>query len=98
MHKKNRFGKYELQYDTIIDHDAYEHLRITFEVPRGQDTNAMVLLNGREVGVVSVVREGKKIIGYQAFRLGQYGNPYQIHPPFKHIGRAAAAIITDLIQ
>jgi hypothetical protein len=98
MLKKDRFGKYELQYDTILDHDVYEHLRVTFEVPRGQVTEAIVLLNGKDIGRVRVVRENKKIVGYMAIRC----EPDQWIEmnggrPYKHIGRAAAAIISDFI-
>lgn len=104
MLKKERFGKYELQYDTILDHDAYEYLRVTFEVPRGQTDEAYVLLNGYEVGKVKTVSDGKKIIGYLALRVVRRTeactqfDPINNGEPYKHIGKAAAAIISDFVK
>lgn len=101
MLAKKIFGHdHEIKFDSIINHDTYTYLRVTMEVPRGQDTEALVLLNGREIGKVSVVREGKKAT-YQAYRKSPTMNIYIDFTNghiFKEMGRATAAIISDYID
>jgi len=89
---------HEIQYDTIINHDTYTFFRISLEVPRGQDTEALVFLNGKEIGKVQVFRDGKKTLGYSGFR--KYNHEYipaRENNMFKQMGKAIASIISDFV-
>jgi hypothetical protein len=101
MLKKNMFGDdHEIKYDSIINHDTYTFLRISLEVPRGQDTEALVLLNGQEIGKVFVERNGKKTVGYFPFRKClSTGNYVECAPTIiRKMGKAIASIITDYVR
>jgi hypothetical protein len=103
MIAKKIFGHdHEILYDTIANHDVYDFLRVTLEVPRGQDKEAEVFLNGRLVGKVTVQREyfnknGRslfKTVGYEAVRnAGE--NSFTCMGTFKKLNKAVVAIITD---
>lgn len=98
MLKKNKIGPYEIQYDTVIDHDVFAFLRVSLEVPRGQNECAHVLLNGQEVGIIRVVKDGRKV-RFAAARLRDGMEvPLSYFEPSKEIGKAAAAIISDFVK
>ncbi len=85
-----KFGTLPILYDIVTDHDIYEYLRITIEVPRGQTSRAIVTLRGREVG--EIVVHGKEYV------------PFRYTPKSKRklpstttVGLAAAKIITNLL-
>jgi hypothetical protein len=97
MLKIDRLGEYEIQYDTIIDHDAYQFLRISLEVPRDNKTTAIVVLNGKNIGVIRSIAQGKKTL-FIGYRLINNQEILISHPPAKAIGKIAAAIISDFVQ
>jgi hypothetical protein len=105
MLKKDRFGKYEIQYDTILDHDIFEYLRVTFEVPRDNQNIATVFLNGESIGSVEVYRENGKVKGYLGWRftrgdsdLVQTAIPVNNGRPEKKLGKIAAMIVTNAVS
>lgn len=100
MLKKHLFGDdHEIRYDSIINHDAYKYLRVSLEVPRGQDTEALVLLNGKEIGKVMVERDGKRTVCYYPFRKDQDANIFYEFgiAPCREMGKAIGAIISDYV-
>src|SRR4051812_39146742 len=97
MQKKERFGTYEIQYGTILDHDIFEHLRVSFEVRDDKDL-ADMFLNGVKIGFIQVVREGKKVKGYRGYRIGGYNQLIPMGGVEKKLGRDAAMIVSDYIR
>lgn len=99
MYKKKFFGDdHEILYGTVINHDAYAFLHITLEVPRGQDTESIIVFNGKEVGKIVVVRNGTKVTRYMPFR--KIDDKFVLHKPdihFRELGRAVASVITDYV-
>jgi hypothetical protein len=92
------FGNnYEVSYDTILDHDTYSFLRVSLEIPREEKDAAVLVLNGKEVGIIRTVRNAKGVvIGFAAYRNKE--NPTVIREePFEFVGQAAAAIITHQV-
>jgi hypothetical protein len=112
MLPKQRFGRdaeirtqrtfgdgFEIKYDTVTNHDAYSFLRVTLEVERGCDTEAVVLLNGLIVGKLVVFKHGARY-GYKIWRRCQSSGTYTqhlSHVMFAEMGRAVAAIISDFV-
>lgn len=100
MLKKERFGNvFEICYDTVIDHDAYQFLRISLEVPRDNKEVATVVLNGKDVGRIQVVRANptnrkSRVLGFDAFRLSDGGEVYRGRSP--KLGMAVSWVITDV--
>jgi hypothetical protein len=84
------FAGCEVRYETLIDHNAYEYLRVTIDVPRNQKEKAIVLLRGKEVGELNLI--GNKIL---AIRYGKK-NKKKVGT-FEDVGLATASIITDLL-
>jgi hypothetical protein len=105
MQKINRFAdEFEIRYDIITDHDIYRHLWVSVEVARGQTESGTVLLNGREIGQIDVVRGGpkNKVVGFTAYRFlspndNSTKNLVRIEL-FKNMGHAAASIISDFVK
>jgi hypothetical protein len=98
-YETRRIGNYKVAYDTILDHDTYSWLRVSYEVDRTQDNKTTVVFNGRPIGEVSVVRRGGKVIGYRANRIS--GNAMPEIPQnwlFKHIGHAGASLISSYVE
>jgi hypothetical protein len=100
MLKKHYFGAYEIQYDTILDHDIYEYLRVTFELSRETPyDNSTVLLNGVPVGKIYLYKEKGKVKGYRGVRFrGNEEIPVNKGLPHKKLGKIAAMIISDFVQ
>lgn len=102
MLAKNLFGHdHEICYGTIINHDVYTYLRVCLEVPRGQQQTAIVVLNGKEIGEVTVIKEGKKTLGYIARRYEVANDNLHWHTvgsDFKQLGLAVAAIISNFVK
>lgn len=93
------FGNdYTVRYDTVLDHDTYSWLRVSFEIPREDKDTAVLVLNGKEIGTIKTVRDERKhCLGFAAFRHPLSNDP--IRPAlFKELGHAAAAIITDYVE
>lgn len=101
MLAKKLFGHdHEIQYDTIINHDVYDHLRICLEVPREDQTRAIVVLNGREIGCVEVVKDGKRTLGYIAHRFvlpDSREGIVRVGDRFDALGKAVASVISDFV-
>ena len=102
MLAKNLFGDdHEIEYDVIRNHDVYSYLRVILEVPRGQKEMAIVVLNGKEVGEVTVRKNGNKTLGYTARR---YDVPddnlswHQVETEFRYLGLAVASIISTFVK
>ncbi len=97
MRKKNYFGDdHEILFDTVINHDVYAYLRVNLEVPRGQDTEAIINLNNRTIGKVTAIRsEGGTTTGYvpQLFN----GSGFEAGPqePIRELGKAIARVVTN---
>lgn len=87
-----KFGTHTVLYDVVIDHDIYEYLRITLEVPRNQSTKAIVTLRGVPVG--EIVFKDKK---YIPFRYGKTSANKKRLKETSHPGLAAAKIVTNLL-
>ena len=105
MRAKTMFcNAYEIRYDTLIDHDVYNFLRVSLEVPRDQTEIALVVLNGKEIGKIKVQwdENHKKASGWKAYRY----KPTKKNPSaskcldgiFDNVGRAAAAVISDYVS
>jgi hypothetical protein len=97
---KRTFGnKYHVQYDTIVDHDLYDMLRVSFEVPRETPDTTILYLNGKAIGTITVVRNSEKAItGFNAERVpGSNMGPIFRTEPFTSLKHAAAAIITNYV-
>lgn len=93
---------YDMKFDCIVNHEAYSFLRVSVEVPRDQNKELVVLLNGREVGRLEAIRNmRKRVTGFKAFRFGKPNDPSRQTPvgdaPFPEMGRACAAIISDFV-
>lgn len=84
-----RFGVHPVQYGVIKDHGVYEHINVSVEVHDDAPTTGIVFLNGVEVGKVEYV--GKK--HYRITRKDQ-----RVIDGFKELGRATAAVISDVIE
>jgi hypothetical protein len=98
MLKKTLFGDdHEIKYDSIINHDTYTYLRVSLEVPRGQTEQALVLLNGKEVGKVIAWRKEKKTLGYMPYRKDKETGQFTTlgTESVRELGRAVASIISD---
>lgn len=96
VRSRSSFGDgVEVKYDTVLNHDTYSFLRVSIEVPRDQDTEALVNLNGKEIGKLILDRVGKKV-GYRAFRKSDSGM-IELAGSFKEMGRAVASIISDFV-
>lgn len=105
MLAKKIFGHdHEILYDTIANHDVYDNLRVTLEVPRGQDEEADVILNGKLIGKITVKREffkknGRslfKTLGYTAVRKMTDNTFVGVgNGIFPKLNKAVVAIITD---
>ena len=96
-------GRYEIRYDTLIDHDAYNFLRISIEVPREQTNQCLVVLNGQEVGLIEVasIHKGKA----KTFHAWRYVKKQKdkivkqkLKGEFENVGRATAAVISDFVK
>lgn len=87
---KKKFGnEYEIQYECVLDHNAYEYLRVSIEVDRANPTTrGVVCLNGRPIGLV-------EYLGKRRFKATRNG-PTELGE-FKDLGLAAAKIITDVL-
>ena len=85
------FADCEVRYDAVIDHDVPRWLHVTIEVPRGQDTKAIVFLRGKEVGEIILVKDG--MISYRYDRKGKKKKLLKT----TELGEAAASVITDLL-
>ncbi len=99
-YEKRTMGNYTNQYDTILDHDTYQYLRVSFEVPRDEPNHAILVLNGKEIGdIYTVMDEKGKVIGFRAERRPGTATPkITFDEPFKEIGHAAAAIISNFVN
>lgn len=91
MRAKKYFGDdHEIMYDSVMNHDAYAFLRITLDVPRGQDTESIINLNNKPIGKVRVIREGTKTVGYEVDRDGVWVR-------VRELGQAVAAAVSGHI-
>jgi hypothetical protein len=98
MKKQTKLGDYEIQYDTVIDHDAYQYLRISLEVPRTDPSIAFVVLNGKNIGIIRSLKQGRKTL-FIGYRYTSTGDETILRiEPSKTIGKIAAAIISDFVQ
>lgn len=98
-YEKRTFGNYQTQYDTILDHDTYSWLRVSFEVPRDEPNRAILILNGKEIGdIYTVTNDAGKVIGFTAKRRPGTATPEITTEPFKELGHAAAAIISNYVN
>lgn len=99
-YEKRTMGNYQIQYDTVLDHDTYNYLRVSFEVPRDEPDRAIVILNGKEIGdIYTVKNEAGKVIGFTAKRRPGTATPEIVaDEPFKELGHAAAAIISNYVN
>ena len=89
-----KFAKdYQIQYECVMDHDAYNFLRVSIEVDRARpETHGEVCLNGVPVGLI-------EYIGKKQFKATRYQGKERVNlGEFSILGRAAAAIITDFIK
>jgi hypothetical protein len=95
MKQKHYFGHdHEILYDQVINHDVYAHLRIVLEVPRGQDTEALILLNHKPIGKVIAIRDGRGItVAYQSQRNSRDG--FEDVRRSENLGNAVAAVVTS---
>ncbi len=84
-----RFGIHPIQYGVVKDHGIYEHLQVSIEVHDSKPTIGIVFLNGNEVGEIEYV--GKK--HYKIMRKNK-----QVVDGFKELGKAAAAVISNVIE
>lgn len=101
--KKMFHGRYEIRYDTLIDHDAYNFLRISIEVPRDQSDECLVVLNGKEVGLIVVANKiNGKAKTFHAYRYIQKAKnkiaKQKVKGEFDNVGRATASIISDFVK
>ena len=99
-YEKRTMGSYNVQYDTILDHDTYAYLRVSFEVPRDEPNHAILILNGKEIGdIYTQMNEAGKVVGFTAKRRPGTATPeLRFDEPFKDIGHAAAAIISNYVN
>lgn len=106
--KKRRFAEHEIYADCIVDHNTYEYLRVTIEVPRDSgDSVGEVFLNGKAIGKIKILRDDSLgIIGFAAFRYQKVGkgrmeNRIKIdnrNGVFPNVGKATASIISDFVR
>ena len=88
-----KFAKeFQVQYGCVIDHDAYNSLRISIEVDKeSPETKGEVFLNGHAVGIV-------EFLGKKQFRATRYKGEKRVKlGEFPELGKAAAGIISDFI-
>lgn len=100
MLAKKIFGDdHEIMYDSVINHDVYEYLRVSLEVPRGQTTEALILLNNKEIGKVIVEKQGKKTFGYTPFKKSDIGEYIRLSDTktFRKLGKAVASVVSDYV-
>lgn len=97
MIAKKIFGHdHEILYDSVTNHDTYAFLRVTLEVPRGQDIEALILLNGKEIGKVQVIRDKKKTLGYIVYSKKDADYiPFMSDYKFIQLGSAVASLLTN---
>jgi hypothetical protein len=93
---RRQFGakRYEIRFDSIVDHETFSYLRVNIDIPRDQETRAEVWLNGKLVGQVLAMPDG-----YESWRIMENGF-YTAAPkvgPHKDLGKAIAAVITDFV-
>jgi len=88
--KNKTYAGCEVRYDALIDHNAYEYLRVTIEVPRDQLVKAIVNLRGMPVGEMILMDTGILAVRYGKKNRKKLGI-------FDNVGLAAASIITDLL-
>lgn len=86
-----KFGDCLVQYGSVIDHNVYEYLRVSIEVPRGETKRGVVMLRGKPVGEVHWLSKNS----FAAYRY--IGNRKKLMGNFKDVGFAAANIITTLL-
>jgi hypothetical protein len=95
------FGNdYQIQYDTVLDHDTYNWLRVSFEVDRGNNDKAVLVLNGKEIGIIMTIRdESGRFMGFHAYRKNEDPSAAPLGSSlFNELGHAAAAIITNYVN
>lgn len=98
MRKIDKLGDYEICYDTIIDHDVYQYLRVSLEVPRNtpRDT-VVVVLNGINIGIIRAFKQGRHTV-FVGSRVRNGEETALSILPSRNIGKIAAAIISDFVQ
>jgi hypothetical protein len=107
---KDRFfnNEYQILYDTIRDHDVYNYLKVSLEVDRGMDNVAVVWLNGKPIGAITIIDHKYKALRKDT--MGEFAivtartdthdevmRGTYLGRLFDTVGQATAAIISDYV-
>jgi hypothetical protein len=84
-----RFGIHPVQYGVVKDHGIYENLQVSIEVHDEAPTIGRVFLNGKEVGTVEFVAK-------KHYKIKRHNDT--TIDGFKDLGKATAAVISDVFK
>lgn len=84
-----RFGIHPIQYGVVKNHGVYENFQVSVEVHASKPTIGLVFLNGKHVGEVEYVAK-------KHYKIKRHDNT--IIDGFKELGKATAAVISDVIE